>query len=565
MASLDTVLQTIVPQRQILAGHGAKNEVDTDSQPGSGFEDVLAQSGAKDENAENATEPEKAGPKVIFSKQNNAFHQLKMQLSDKASVKEAVADPKVLPTTTKVENNGATDDLLIADLATEVSTKEVSTTAADDLVQSDPKNLVPTQSKRKDVAKIEVRNLANVSRSIERTQNDEKVSADLTSTKVELPLNKELVSAISTDKKAAEDLSGKIVIPDKTEKSVKTGRHAVEKKTETAKAVDVKADEAATSPQRTQSLLDILGGDPISNILNLPSQGPALKAEKTKTTEDPAASVLEAVSQPVTDHKLRHPEHGQDRSVDSEIQKADKQAETDTNTLFRFSKADGSEKPVDLRFGTSDKSTDTPASAQATMNKIENVVVLEARRYLALAPESNAFNLVSNIVGDKELSTAMTSSIIDPSKSTATSKVVNTLKLQMNPHDLGTVTATLRLRGEELSVAITVQNSAAYNHMTSDQDKMIDALRAQGFAVDQVTVQLVSADRSSFQDQQGQSSNQGQQQQPRDGAAAQQGRQQGNGSPQDNSSSRSGLSTDMGRNTGTSSAVSDRSDGQVYI
>ena len=101
--------------------------------------------------------------------------------------------------------------------------------------------------------------------------------------------------------------------------------------------------------------------------------------------------------------------------------------------------------------------------------------------------------------------------------------------------------------------------------MTSDQDNMIDALRAQGFAVDQVTVQLVSADRSSFQDQQGQPSSQGQQQPARDGAAAQQGRQQGNGSPQDNSSSTSRQSNDIGVNTGASAAGGDRSDGQVYI
>ena len=558
MASLDTVLQTIAPQRQVLAGQGGKNDIDADNQSGSGFDDILSQTGAKDDGAENTKEPETSGSKTIFSKQNSAFHQLKIQLSDKASSKETVSDPKVPQTTSKAADKNASVELEIPALATDSAAK-----TNDDVGQTDPNKLVPTQQKSKENAKIEVLNLSKITRAIEKNESDQKNPVEPATKKIDMTLAKEPKTLVGTEVKTDDELQGEIVVADNTEKPVKTIRHAADKKVETAKTEDANADVASMSQEGAKSILDILGGDPLSSILSVPLQSAAPKSQKALTTEDPATSVLEAVSQPVIDQKIRHADHGEDRKADNKIQKVEKQTETDKDTLFRFSKADGSEKPVDLRFGTSDKAGDTPAPI--TANKIENVVVLEARRYLALAPESNAFNLVSKIVGDKELSNAMTSSIIDPSKSAATSKVVNTLKLQMNPHDLGTVTATLRLRGEELSVAITVQNSAAYNHMTSDQDNMIDALRAQGFAVDQVTVQLVSADRSSFQDQQGQPSSQGQQQPARDGAAAQQGRQQGNGSPQDNSSSTSRQSNDIGVNTGASAAGGDRSDGQVYI
>src|SRR3546814_13168401 len=59
--------------------------------------------------------------------------------------------------------------------------------------------------------------------------------------------------------------------------------------------------------------------------------------------------------------------------------------------------------------------------------------------------------------------------------------------LQMNPHALGSVTATLRLVGEALHVHLTVETRAAFRQLSDDSSGMLDALRAQGFSVDQVS------------------------------------------------------------------------------
>ena len=550
MATLETVLQTIVTQRQIHAGHGAKNDIDSEGQTSTAFDDILAQSGAKDDVPEDEGNGEKSASKTLYPKHNAAFHQLKMQLSEKSSSKDLVIEPK-----TTDPKAIAVEDLTTADAATPDVEKELV----------DTKDAGPDIQKQKENRKIEVLSLAKVAAHIQKTEKDEKTPVDLTEKKTILAGEKNQAQSLPVEIKKTDEKPEKIVLFDKMEKPIKSLKHPADKKADDPKSSDKTSDEPQTSQGGAKSILDILGGAQINTMLNGASLSDTPKPKSGSTTENDVASVLEAVSQPSADQTTRHLDHVDDRKTDKPPQKEDRLPDMDRDTLFRFSKADSNEKPLEVRLGTSDKTTDGGSIAPVVQNKTENVVVLDARRYLALAPESNAFNLVSKIVGDKELSTAMTNSIIDPSKSAATSKVVNTLKLQMNPHDLGTVTATLRLRGEELSVAITVQNSAAYNHLTSDQDKMIDALRAQGFAVDQVTVQLVPSDRSSFQDQQGQPSSQGQQQQPRDGAAPQQGRQQGNGSPQDNSPSRTRQNNENLGNAGTGVLGSERTDGQVYI
>ena len=62
----------------------------------------------------------------------------------------------------------------------------------------------------------------------------------------------------------------------------------------------------------------------------------------------------------------------------------------------------------------------------------------------------------------------------------------------MNPHDLGTVTATLRLIGDELHVHLTVETRAAYRQLSEDSKGMLDALKAHGFSVDQLTINISS-------------------------------------------------------------------------
>ena len=78
---------------------------------------------------------------------------------------------------------------------------------------------------------------------------------------------------------------------------------------------------------------------------------------------------------------------------------------------------------------------------------------------------------------------------------TSTGKVVNTLKIQMTPVDLGTVTATMRLSGDALNVDLRVSTGAAYRQLKEDHDHIIEALRSQGYAVDNITISMAPAEQ----------------------------------------------------------------------
>lgn len=173
---------------------------------------------------------------------------------------------------------------------------------------------------------------------------------------------------------------------------------------------------------------------------------------------------------------------------------------------FRFVRADGKGQPLMLR-GEGAGGPD-----QSEQKTIETVTVVDSRRYIAPASTTNAASITAAMVGDGEWVSAMSpgSELANAAAQSSQGKVVHTLKLQMTPIELGSVTATLRLSGEELSVQLTVDNPAALRQLSNDQSDILKALRAQGLVVDQVQVnmQVVSTDRSADA---GQNASQGQQ------------------------------------------------------
>jgi flagellar hook-length control protein FliK len=116
--------------------------------------------------------------------------------------------------------------------------------------------------------------------------------------------------------------------------------------------------------------------------------------------------------------------------------------------------------------------------------------VLESRRYLGIAANSNSQAVAAAVTGSTEWARAMqpSSGLSSPEAASAAGKVVNTLKIQMHPIDLGTVTATLRLKDDELHVDLKVESGEAFRQLSDDQNAMVKALRAQGFAVDQINI-----------------------------------------------------------------------------
>lgn len=62
------------------------------------------------------------------------------------------------------------------------------------------------------------------------------------------------------------------------------------------------------------------------------------------------------------------------------------------------------------------------------------------------------------------------------------------LKIELHPAELGTVTASMRLSGEQLSIELKPETYEAHRRLTSDSEAIVKSLRALGFDVDKVTI-----------------------------------------------------------------------------
>lgn len=66
---------------------------------------------------------------------------------------------------------------------------------------------------------------------------------------------------------------------------------------------------------------------------------------------------------------------------------------------------------------------------------------------------------------------------------------VNTLRIQLNPAELGMVTARLTATGSQLSIEIQVESNDARQRLVNDSDAIVKALRSVGLEVDRITIQ----------------------------------------------------------------------------
>lgn len=196
---------------------------------------------------------------------------------------------------------------------------------------------------------------------------------------------------------------------------------------------------------------------------------------------------------------------GVDTAADVQLPGTEAEGGIDATT-FRLTRADGRGQSMDMHRGV-----DTDATESGGKANIESVSVLDSRRYIGLAQNTNSAAVTAAISGDQEWAHAMqaSSSLSNAAEWTSTGKVVNTLKIQMNPIELGLVTATMRLQGDALNVDLKVETPAAYRQLKEDHGKIIEALRSQGFAIDNVTISMAPVDRS---DTGNQATAQGQQQ-----------------------------------------------------
>ncbi|RAZ91909.1 flagellar hook-length control protein FliK [Mesorhizobium hawassense] len=62
------------------------------------------------------------------------------------------------------------------------------------------------------------------------------------------------------------------------------------------------------------------------------------------------------------------------------------------------------------------------------------------------------------------------------------------LKIELHPSELGSVTASLRLSGEQLLIEMKPETHEAYRRLTTDSDAIVKSMRNLGFDVDKVTI-----------------------------------------------------------------------------
>lgn len=225
-------------------------------------------------------------------------------------------------------------------------------------------------------------------------------------------------------------------------------------------------------------------------------------------------------------------------------------AEAADGRTFRLSRADGRGLSMDVHIGA-DQAGPKDGAKKAD---VENVSVLESRRYIGLAQNTNSAAVTAALSGDSEWARAMepSSALSNAAEWTSTGKVVNTLKIQMNPIDLGLVTATMRLSGDALNVDLKVDTGAAYRQLKEDHGKILEALRSQGYAVDNITISMAPVERT---DAGNQASGQGQASQQQSLA------QQGQGGAARERYNQTGQQTDGGFNGAGETGIEDVSAG----
>lgn len=133
----------------------------------------------------------------------------------------------------------------------------------------------------------------------------------------------------------------------------------------------------------------------------------------------------------------------------------------------------------------------TPAKQAEQPTAASRVSVISEQAIPAPAASganSTAGALALAIASDAPRHTAAASAVQQLQASTTNAPAAQVLKIQLRPVELGMVTASLRLAGEQLSIEIEVENAEAYHRLSADREAINTALRGLGFDVDRVTI-----------------------------------------------------------------------------
>lgn len=178
----------------------------------------------------------------------------------------------------------------------------------------------------------------------------------------------------------------------------------------------------------------------------------------------------------------------------------------------------------------------TPARQPEQAAATNRVTVISEQMIPAPATPSTgstAGALALAIASGAPRQTAAVSAVQQLQANSSSTPGTQVLKIQLRPVELGMVTASLHLSGDQLSVEIQVENAEAYNRLSTDRDAINSALRGLGFDVDRVTIQQPQAAANSQARADGDALSPGSggrdQQAFQSGGTGSEGRQSGNG------------------------------------
>ncbi|TPI21578.1 flagellar hook-length control protein FliK [Mesorhizobium sp. B4-1-1] len=130
----------------------------------------------------------------------------------------------------------------------------------------------------------------------------------------------------------------------------------------------------------------------------------------------------------------------------------------------------------------------TPAKPSSSATRME---VVSEQSFPAPAQNpigQTASALVETLASDNGVQQAFASASAGLQTTNSVAVPTHVLKIELHPSELGSVIASLRLSGEQLSIEMKPETHEAYRRLTADSDAIVKSMRSLGFDVDKVTI-----------------------------------------------------------------------------
>ncbi len=142
--------------------------------------------------------------------------------------------------------------------------------------------------------------------------------------------------------------------------------------------------------------------------------------------------------------------------------------------------------------GDTEKTRQSPQLRQAEQSPVAARVSIVAEQVIP-APTQPSANTTAGalalaIASDAPHATSAAAAAQQAQNNNSGTSAAHVLKIQLKPVELGMVTASLQLSGEQLTVEIEVENAEAYHRLSADREALTSALRGLGFDVDRLTI-----------------------------------------------------------------------------